>query len=265
MQKRATLAVLCSDEPHHRYLVAMLRQRFTLAAVVIEPENRKRRQLRRAGKWADYLYAVYHYWRRRLLGLSAYRANYFSLDADQALAQGNPTLIVDSINDRCVTDLLLRLRPDLTIVIGTSVLRSQTLQAAGTAINIHGGYLPYYRGNHCFFFALYEGAFDRIGSTIHYVDSGIDTGDIIEHVVPPIYKGDNAERLYCRAEKMAIHRLLDLLTECEQGAQWPRHVQPPGGRAFRTRDRKPRHDIAFWLRRLAGRLALPVNTASHMP
>jgi methionyl-tRNA formyltransferase len=257
MEKRAVLAVLCSDEPHHRYLVAMLQQRFALAAVVIEPEYCKRRRLRLSGRWVDYFFATYHHWRRLLLGLSAYRANYFALNPAKQLPNNISTLTVDSINHRSVIDLLVRLRPDLTIVIGTSILRRETLRAARVAVNIHGGYLPYFRGNHCFFFALYESAFDRLGSTIHFVDEGIDTGDIIEHVVPAIYRDDNAETLYCRAEKMAIHRLVELLAEFEQGSTWPRHVQPLGGRLFRTRDRTLYHDIALWLRRVMGRLKLP--------
>jgi methionyl-tRNA formyltransferase len=261
MQKRKVLAALCSDEPHHRYLVALLQEQFALAAVVIESEACKRRQLRHAGRWVDYLFAIYHYWRRELLGLNAYRANYFALTGAKPLPPRCHRLTANSINDRCVIDLLLQVRPDLTIVIGTSILRKEALQAAGMAVNIHGGYLPNYRGNHCFFFALYEGAFERIGSTIHYVDSGIDTGDIIEHVIPPIYEGDNAEKLYCRAEKMAIHRLVELLDQLERGAAWPRHVQPTGGRLFRTRDRNPYHDIALWLRRLTGRFVLPTDPA----
>jgi folate-dependent phosphoribosylglycinamide formyltransferase PurN len=249
------LVVLCADGPHHKYLISQLLDRFCVAGIVIEPEASKRKRL-----WArrkkDYFFALYHYWRRKLLLLDAYRARYFLVPAEPRAATCR-TLITESINDVSVIELLTEIRPDLTIVMGTSILRSQTLEAAGTAINIHGGFLPYYRGNHCFFFALYEGKFDRIGSTIHFVDAGIDTGDIIEHVVPPLRAGDNAEKLYSRAERMAIHRLTDLLHEFEQGYPLPRHAQPAVGRTIRTRDRKLHHDIAYWLRRKTGKEVLP--------
>jgi hypothetical protein len=45
------------------------------------------------------------------------------------------------------------------------------------AINLHISYLPWGRGAHPLFWALYSG--EPIGVSIHYVDEGIDTGPII--------------------------------------------------------------------------------------
>ncbi|MCC6557809.1 MAG: hypothetical protein IT372_33090, partial [Polyangiaceae bacterium] len=158
--------------------------------------------------------------------------------------------------------LLAAARPDLTVIICTSILRPEVIEAAGgPIINVHGGCLPRYRGNHCFFFALYNGDFDNIGSTIHFVDRGIDTGDIIEVVRPAIHADDSAERLYCRAEKMAIHRLVELLEDLERGRPLPRRAHGMRAALHRTRDRKPYHDVALWLRRKAGLLVVPERPA----
>lgn len=46
-------------------------------------------------------------------------------------------------------------------------------------INCHAGALPYYRGRNILNWALINGE-DKFGVTVHYVDDGIDTGDIIE-------------------------------------------------------------------------------------
>jgi hypothetical protein len=239
------LAVLCSDGPHHKYLVAQLQDRFDLAAVIVEPEVEKIKRLRRAWRARDYLFAVYHGWRRKLLGLDAYRANYFSLPRGMSAPPTCRTLITESINSDAAVELLAETAPDLTEVMGTSILRAKTLVAANVAVNIHGGFLPDYKGNHCFFFALYESRFDCVGSTIHFLDTGIDTGDIIERVIPPFYSDDNAERLYCRAGKMAIHRLIQLLAQLEHGQAWPRHPQSKMGRTIRNRDRNLFHDLSL--------------------
>jgi folate-dependent phosphoribosylglycinamide formyltransferase PurN len=257
MRARKKLAVLCADGPHHKYLVAQLQDLFDLAAVIVEPEAEKMKRLRRARRARDYLFAVYHGWRRKLLGLDAYRADYFSLPGEKPTPPARRTLITESINSDAAADLLAETAPDLTVVMGTSILRAKTLAAAGVAVNIHGGFLPDYKGNHCFFFALYEGRFDRVGSTIHFLDAGIDSGDIIEHIIPPLYPDDNAERLYCRAEKMAIHRLIQLIAQFEHGEAWPRHAQSEKGRTIRTRDRNPYHDLALWFRRRTGRFVMP--------
>ena len=252
---RKKIAILCSDDAHHKYLVALLRSRFNVAAVVVEPGASQRRRLRRIGRYRDYSYAVYHHFRRTVLGLNRYRQRYFA-DLNQTAVNGTgKVLVVDWINKPEVSELLRNVKPDLTVVICTSILKKEVMAAAGDLIvNVHGGYLPHYRGNHCFFFALYHGAFDRIGSTIHFINAGIDTGDIIEVVVPPIYREDNAEALYCRAEKLAIHRLAELLEGWQQGQSLPRLPQAVRGRLYKTADRKPHHDLILWFRRLRNRL-----------
>ena len=101
----------------------------------------------------------------------------------------------------------------------------------------------------CFFFALYDRRLDLAGSTIHFVDTGIDTGDLIEHVSADARPGETAEELYCRAERRAIHRLGDLLGDLELGRLLPRRPQPLGGWTFKVRDRKPHHDLIEWIRR----------------
>jgi hypothetical protein len=252
---RLRLALLASDDAHHLYLAAELARRFDLAALVVEPGREQRRRLRRRGRWRDWRATLYHSWRRRLLGLNAYRRAYFALPSGAPDWPRPPDLVVDWINRPTVAALLEARRPDITIIICTSILSRRTLAAAGTTINIHGGFLPWYRGNHCFFFALYEEAFDRIGSSIHFVDAGVDTGDLIAHVVPPIREGDNAEKLYCRAERAAIHRLVALLEALEAGEPLPRAPQPSGGRQYYTRDRKLRHDLRLWWRRRRSRRA----------
>ena len=262
------IAILCSDDAHHHYLIAALQKRFNVAAVVIEPGVSQRKRLLQRRKYVDYLYSEYHRFRREWLGLNAYRKKYFTLDqpADQSTDQPAPKppsyklLTADSINDPGVAELLRETGSDITIVMGTSILGKRVLDSAGPMIlNIHGGYLPDYRGNHCFFFAVYEGRFDRIGSTIHFINAGIDTGEIVEVVVPPIYPQDSVEALYCRAEKLAIGRLISWLEFSEAGGTLPRTAQPYRARLYRTRDRKPYHDIILALRRISGRLVLPLR------
>lgn len=259
---RKRIAVLTSDGPHHRYLVATLRAAgFDVRAVMVEPWAAQRRRRLQRKRHADWAWIVYHDWRRRLLGLDAYRRGYF----------GNPptptgpeprTLTVDRVNDPAVVELLREMAPDVTVVMGTGILGKRVLGAAGDVVlNIHGGYLPDYRGNHCFFFALSDAAWDRVGSTIHFVDLGVDTGDILDVVVPALHRGDNAEMLYSRAELAAVHRLVTWLDHYERGGTLPRTPQPPRGRQFDIRDRKPWHDLSVWWRRRTGRLAVPDREA----
>lgn len=255
------IALLISDDAHHQYLASLLCSQFNVVAVIVEPGAKQRQRLFSIGRYIDYLYSVYHYLRRDLFGLNAYRHNYFAQAVPFQELSNCKTIKVDWINDPSVLQLLRQVSPDLTVVMGTSILRRKLLQVAGnTVLNIHGGYLPDYRGNHCFFFAIYHGRFDKIGSTIHFVDLGIDTGNIVEVVVPPIYSEDLssaftiAEILYCRAEMLAIHRLVSWIEHYQQGGLLPRTPQREKGKLYRTRDRQPYHDLILWLRQISNRL-----------
>ena len=57
-------------------------------------------------------------------------------------------------------------------------------------INCHAGMLPFYRGRNILNWALINDE-KEFGITVHYVDEGIDTGDIILQRSYPISDNDN--------------------------------------------------------------------------
>jgi methionyl-tRNA formyltransferase len=65
-------------------------------------------------------------------------------------------------------------------------------------INCHAGSLPFYRGRNPLNWALINGE-SSFGITVHYVDEGIDTGDIIEQRLYPISLSDDYGSLLKRA------------------------------------------------------------------
>jgi Methionyl-tRNA formyltransferase len=65
-------------------------------------------------------------------------------------------------------------------------------------INCHAGKLPYYRGRNILNWALINDE-KEFGITVHFMDEGIDTGDIILQKVYPITDTDNYRTLLERA------------------------------------------------------------------
>ena len=65
-------------------------------------------------------------------------------------------------------------------------------------INCHAGKLPFYRGRNILNWALINNE-EEFGITIHYVDKGVDTGDIILQETYPITIQDNYATLIERA------------------------------------------------------------------
>ena len=254
MASSLRIAILRSDEPHHHALDASLSSRFDVVASVVEPHVAQMTRLKRKKLNRSLFWYRYHALRRKLFGLSEYRRRYFA--HSRMPSDSHATRItVDDINCGEVVELLRQTAPDITVIIGTSILKLDVLRATdGPIINVHGGFLPSYRGNHCFFFALLDEAYDKIGSTIHFVDEGVDTGDIIAHAVPRRGVADTPESLYCRASALAIRRLVGLLVALERGMPLPRCEQVGAGRTYKTADRKPHHEILYWIKWAVRRL-----------
>jgi methionyl-tRNA formyltransferase len=248
------VAILRADDHHHLYLEWLLRTRFNVVLTAVEPGAAKIRRLRQAGRYRDYAYCRYHGIRRWITGKDAYRKAYFQHSPELPDTAG--TIIAQSINAESVVNGLRQAAPDVTVVIGCSILRRAALTAAGPrVVNVHGGMLPDYKGNHCVFFAVYDGRPDLAGVTLHHVIPDVDAGPIIEVIRPGLHPRDTPEQLYCRAEKVAINRLVVLLERLAAGIELPAFPQEACGHTYRTRDRGPVHDLRLWARRMRMRAA----------
>ena len=99
-------------------------------------------------------------------------------------------------------------QPDLVVLAGfMKVLPANFVSALkGKLINIHPSLLPEFKGAHAVRDALAAGA-TKTGVTIHYVDEGVDTGEIIIQSEVLIQPNDNEAILHERI-KLVEHELL---------------------------------------------------------
>jgi len=67
-------------------------------------------------------------------------------------------------------------------------------------LNIHPSLLPAYPGLHAWEQAIADGATES-GCTVHYVDAGMDTGEIIAQAKVPVVTGDTAKSLHARIQE----------------------------------------------------------------
>ena len=54
-------------------------------------------------------------------------------------------------------------------------------------INLHTGPSPYTRGGNCNLYALRDGHPEWVGVTVHYIDPGIDSGELIRTAQVPMH------------------------------------------------------------------------------
>ena len=87
---------------------------------------------------------------------------------------------VKSVNSPETTTLIARADPKVIVVNGTRIISRKVLGNTRAAfINTHAGITPKYRGAHGGYWALYNNDPGHCGVTVHIVDPGIDTGDIV--------------------------------------------------------------------------------------
>ncbi|MEO1845183.1 MAG: phosphoribosylglycinamide formyltransferase [Akkermansiaceae bacterium] len=86
------------------------------------------------------------------------------------------------------------------------LLRAPLLDAfSGRIINIHPSLLPNYPGLHAWTQAVEDGATES-GCTVHYVDSGVDSGAIISQASVPVLPDDTPATLHARIQ-IQEHRI----------------------------------------------------------
>lgn len=111
------------------------------------------------------------------------------------------------------------------------ILRRDIIDATPLGfINCHAGALPFYRGRNPLNWVLINGE-KSFGVTVHYVDEGIDTGDIITQNMVPIDINDNYATLLEKAHESCANTLLEALDTIRTKNVKPQsqpHLHPVG-------------------------------------
>ena len=125
---------------------------------------------------------------------------------DRAEKAGIPTLTINHRDysdrndfDKAVVAALQKAEIDLVVLAGFMRIITETILDAfpNKVMNIHPALLPAFPGLHVQKKALEYGA-KFSGCTVHFVDTGVDTGPIIIQAVVPILDDDTEETLSAR-------------------------------------------------------------------
>ncbi|QEA51312.1 phosphoribosylglycinamide formyltransferase [Leuconostoc lactis] len=126
----------------------------------------------------------------KLFGVSATFIKYSTYDSKPAAEQA----ILDQLADDQVDGILL--------AGYMRILTPKLIDAyAGKIINLHPAMLPAFPGRHSILDA-FEAGVDTTGVTVHYVDNGIDTGQIIAQQAVPRYPEDTLLDLETRIHQV---------------------------------------------------------------
>jgi methionyl-tRNA formyltransferase len=109
-------------------------------------------------------------------------------------------------------------------------------------INIHTSFLPWNRGADPNLWSFLENT--PKGVSIHYVDSGIDTGDILTQEEIYFAEDDTLRTSYCKLTETAF-RLLEKYWYEIKNAKITSHPQSHKGSFHRLKDRKKYEHLLY--------------------
>jgi phosphoribosylglycinamide formyltransferase 1 len=129
-----------------------------------------------------------------------------ALVLERARSSDIPTHVIEMKSDRKVWDKEIlecvnNLKPDLVISAGFMRILSPDFVQTFPTINSHPALLPFFPGAHAVRDALVAGV-SETGTTIHWVDQGMDTGKIIMQARVSILPGDNEASLHERIKEV---------------------------------------------------------------
>jgi hypothetical protein len=155
--------------------------------------------------------------------------------------------------------------PDLCLLAETGIVPASILAVPRLAtLNAHPGLLPDFRGIDAYMWAIHEERFDRVGCSLHLVDEGVDTGDILQTRAYHWIGDETLGRLAWRLNETC----LDLLAEACQ-APWPQlantAIAQGEGRLYYLMPPRLWPGVKRKLRRFLSARARPVETGPPGP
>lgn len=125
-------------------------------------------------------------------------------------------IFVNDINSEKSLKILSKIRPDILINAGAGIYKTAIFKTVSLGIlNAHMGYLPYFRGMNVLEWSIF---YDRkIGVTVHFIDKGIDTGDILMFKEIPIESGDTIEDLRDKSGIINLELINSVLLRLSKG------------------------------------------------
>ena len=129
-----------------------------------------------------------------------------------------PVELSPNINSDEFLERIDKYKVDLFVSMSfNQIFRTRTIMYPPLrTINCHAGKLPYYRGRNILNWALINDE-PEFGITVHYVDAGIDTGDIILQRRYPITDDDDYSTLLKTAYKGCADVLYEAIKQIQNG------------------------------------------------
>jgi len=221
-QNKLKLVVLTGESSHSHIVVNSLNEIAEVYDIRIENDFQRMNEgrLKRYGLIKGVGQKLFIKFKKRLKDRSQQRINEIKEQFNLVDTRTSPDLKIPDIQDDRLLKTIQSLQPDMVVLNCVSIIPPYILDAVEVPIvNMHGGITPLYRGVFGGYWALRDGNEHLIGSTVHIVDAGIDTGEILKHVYFTVTPDDNFctyNVLHLAYALKRLHEVIDYYTEHQQ-------------------------------------------------
>jgi methionyl-tRNA formyltransferase len=212
------VVLLTTDTTHHAYFAWKIAERFPLQAILLE-------RWRPAARFET--------------------CHPFEQERDEyerlTLLAGGPRTCLEldrvhdceRVNDAASVAMLEAMTPDVVLIFGTGVVKSEVFRSARLAcLNLHGGNPEEYRGLDSHLWTIYHRDFDNLVTTLHCVDADLDTGDIVLQTPLPIPPGARLHELRAINTRICLDLSLQALEQLQAAASLATRKQARRGRYY---------------------------------
>ena len=146
---------------------------------------------------------------------------------------GLEPITVPSVNSLECRKALMTIDPKAVFVVSTRMISKRTLSAVSAPfINYHSGINPAYRGMFGGYFALANGEPEHFGATVHLIDEGVDTGDVLYQSRVETGPRDNFHTYLWRLAAGSREIVVQAMEDALAGDLKPRTVDLPSKQYF---------------------------------
>lgn len=231
---RLSISIICGPHYPERYAVAELSRLFRVKEVIVHNYARlKMRVFKGVGPFYNCKTLYPHLQfssnsQKRILGHESL-----------AWFVRNDTAVFETtnINEALVVNQLRASKPDVIVVFGTGIIRSEILEIPKPKINLHWGISPKYRGSYTLRWPILNRDAENLGVTIHELTASLDGGGIVKQGLIEIRGNESIEEIEYKGSVLGISLIAEALREYELSGKLLSTAQNlQSGRLYRSAD-----------------------------
>ena len=193
------IIIFSTEDYHHTYYINKINEIYPINLVVYEKRRLKK---------------DYDTTNPYQVDQDEFEKSYFFSKVSNKIDKKIKIIKVKSINSKEVSEIALNFKYDIVIVFGCGKINETIIRDYDNKIiNIHRGLASKYRGLDSELWAIKNYDFQSIGTTIHYIDKNLDTGDIVYQKRLTLRKDDQIYKLRAKTTELAVEGTLKFIND----------------------------------------------------